>query len=112
MLGSTKFRGQETRNAPFDPFQIFICGFVKIKIEDGNGNSVAVTADGLSYVRIGKSQTKIDYTDIEYICVTQKVIKVKVFSDLVKYLVIFFTNEKGEYMSIKDAMEYIGRLRA
>lgn len=56
--------------------------------------------------------TVIDYAGIEYICVTQKVIKIKVFSDSVKYRDIYFTNESGEYMGIKDAMEYIGRLRA
>lgn len=56
--------------------------------------------------------TVIDYTGIEYICVTQKVIKIEVFSDSVKYRDIYFTNESGEYMGIKDAMEYIGRLIA
>ena len=56
--------------------------------------------------------TVIDYAGIEYICVTQKVIKIKVFSDSVKYRDIYFTNESGEYMGIKDAMDYISRLRA
>jgi hypothetical protein len=55
--------------------------------------------------------TVIDYAGIEYICVTQRVIKVEVFSDLVKYKAIYFTNQDGQYMNIEDAMQYIDRLK-
>ena len=55
--------------------------------------------------------TVIDYADIEYICVSRGVVKIKVFSEEIMYKSIYITDEIGSYMGMQEAMQYVDRLR-